>query len=220
MATESEKEKNPISGPISRSNSMNLGIVIVTVAVLGFGIFFYNKHDGATASSTYKPAVASQSTSPTPAETTTTTDSAASDTEVALNPGDPAPRWTLPTPDGDNVSLADFEGKPQLVIFEATWCTFCQREHQDVEDIKTNFGDQIEVTTVYMREDTATVQTANEARGTERRTLLDNTGEIALQYGVTGTPTHVFINSDLTVNLRRPGLMTYDQISDSISQLN
>ena len=45
-----------------------------------------------------------------------------------LKPGTTAPPFTLKTPQGETVSLADQRGKAVLLEFFATWCPHCQAE--------------------------------------------------------------------------------------------
>jgi peroxiredoxin len=45
-----------------------------------------------------------------------------------LRAGTTAPAFTLKTPQGETVSLADFRGKAVLLEFFATWCPHCQAE--------------------------------------------------------------------------------------------
>jgi len=52
---------------------------------------------------------------------------------VALHRGFIAPDFTLQTPQGDSVSLADFSGSPTLVFFWASWCSVCKATLPDLQ---------------------------------------------------------------------------------------
>lgn len=45
---------------------------------------------------------------------------------LALTAGSPAPSFTLTTPQGGQVSLADFKGRIVLLKIGTTWCSGCQ----------------------------------------------------------------------------------------------
>jgi len=51
----------------------------------------------------------------------------------SLQPGDPAPRFSLPGLDGRTVRLQDLEGKVVLLHFWATWCRPCLLELPELE---------------------------------------------------------------------------------------
>src|SRR5690606_13175530 len=51
-----------------------------------------------------------------------------------------APNFTLPTPDGETVSLDDYKGKVRLVVFFATWCPSCRAEAPDLEALQRKYG--------------------------------------------------------------------------------
>jgi peroxiredoxin len=50
-----------------------------------------------------------------------------------LAPGTQAPPFSLRTPEGDTVSLADYRGKAVLLELFATWCPHCQAEAPHLE---------------------------------------------------------------------------------------
>lgn len=52
--------------------------------------------------------------------------------------------WDLPSLDGeDRVALADFEGKPTVAAFFASWCPHCRRELPGFADLSTELGSEV-----------------------------------------------------------------------------
>lgn len=56
--------------------------------------------------------------------------------------GNVAPDFTLQTPDGEDVSLADYRGKYVLLDFWASWCGPCLREVPNVKKVYDKYHDK------------------------------------------------------------------------------
>lgn len=55
-----------------------------------------------------------------------------------------ADSWDLPAlVGGERIALADFEGKPTVAAFFASWCTVCEREIPDFLALSHEIGDDI-----------------------------------------------------------------------------
>ncbi len=52
--------------------------------------------------------------------------------------------WDLPALEGDGrVALADFEGKPTVVAFFASWCTVCEQEIPQLLALSEEIGEEV-----------------------------------------------------------------------------
>lgn len=110
---------------------------------------------------------------------------------------EPAPGWTLQDADGNNVSLADFYGKPLILHFWATWCPYCKKVQPGLDHLYMEYRDQgLQLIAISFREDEAAEpQKSLDSRNQHFKTLL-NGGEVAKNYGVKGTPTTFFIDAE------------------------
>ena len=98
-----------------------------------------------------------------------------------------APNWTLHTPDGSSVELAEVSrNKPQIILFWATWCPYCKALMPQIQSIRFEYGDSIGVLAVNIMEDGDPVTYLEEA-GLNFTLLLEGDA-VAEQYEVPGTP--------------------------------
>ncbi len=139
-----------------------------------------------------------------------------STTEIAKNK--PAPDFTLKNLAGEDVSLSDYRGKFVLINFWATWCGFCDMEMPDLQMLDDE-NDDLVVLAVDVMEDKATVEKYINEGGYTFEVLLDEEGDIAKTYLVSGFPTSYFIDPDGILLGGVPGMMTYDQMNQIMDRI-
>lgn len=106
----------------------------------------------------------------------------------ALHEGDRAPEFSLPSAQGDTVSLADFSGKVVAIAFWATWGKHCISELTELQVLSRQLGEEgLVVLGVNEREDKAAVVEFAERNDLSFPMLLDD-GEVARAFGVNGVP--------------------------------
>ena len=147
-------------------------------------------------------------------EVATDTNSDMADIAIGLE----APDFTLVNLNGDEVSLSDYRGKIVLVNFWATWCHWCDVEMPDLNNLD-NENEDVVVLGVNVMEDEKTVRDYIEEGGYEFEVVFDNEGEIATTYLVDGLPNSYFIDKEGILQLRFPGMMTAEQMSDVVNAI-
>ncbi len=123
-----------------------------------------------------------------------------------------APDFALTDQYGEVHTLADYEGKTIFLNFWATWCGPCRSEMPDIqalyEDWEENTGDVVVLGVAsptsdenpYGQDGTQEEITAFlEENGYTYPVLMDTTGKLFSQYGITAFPTTFMIASDGTV---------------------
>lgn len=111
--------------------------------------------------------------------------------------GQPAPNWTLPSVDGQPVSLADYRGKKGvLLVFFATWCPHCMKEVPDLIAFQNKYkGRNVEVVGVAVDQNAPVIRRFAEQHKTNYTLVLDEGGKVAGTFGVIGVPTNVGIDA-------------------------
>lgn len=111
--------------------------------------------------------------------------------------GAPAPDFALEALDGGTVRLSALRGRPVWLNFWATWCTPCKAEIPAMLEVAEASGSGgARLVAVNMGERRADVERYLSANGFgELPAVLDGDGAVSASYGVTGLPTHVFVDA-------------------------
>jgi thiol-disulfide isomerase/thioredoxin len=125
-----------------------------------------------------------------------------------LNPGNPAPDFTMRDIDGQEVSLSDFRGKVVYLDFWASWCGPCMREMPYFKELKERLADQEDLVYLYISIDTdeqawRNSVERNQITGVHLNTPGRERGVPAL-YNVKWIPTFFIIGRDGNVYDNRP----------------
>ena len=133
---------------------------------------------------------------------------AALDKAMKLQPGQPAPEFTLPNLDGQPVSLSQFKGQVVLLDFWASWCVPCIGDLPYLRQVKEKTsGWPVVFLNISLDADEAAWKEAIDKHGIEGvhvRGRLWNSDE-AKSYQVMGIPSYYLVDSQGLI-VEDPGL--------------
>ncbi|TQV85041.1 peroxiredoxin family protein [Aliikangiella coralliicola] len=103
--------------------------------------------------------------------------------------------WSLKNLEGQEVRLSDYQGRPVLLVFWATWCPYCKKLLPGIAELNEKYESKgLKVIAVNIREDWKP-----EVYWRNHEYKFDAVLEgdaVAENYGITGTPGLVFIDPD------------------------
>lgn len=103
--------------------------------------------------------------------------------------GQAAPDFTGATLDGSTFRMANHRGEWVLVNFFATWCTPCRLEDPQIQQfVESHRGDPVQVVSVAFSDDAESIRDYWVKERNTWPVLSNDTGLIALDYGVTKVP--------------------------------
>lgn len=67
-----------------------------------------------------------------------------------LGSGEPAPAFELRDMKGELHSLAQYQGKPVVLVFWAPWCGVCKVESGNISGVQAAYGDDVQVLSIVL----------------------------------------------------------------------
>ena len=186
-------------------NSVKLIIVaVLLVSLIGGASVLYNKFSGE-----YKN------------EAITTTNKGDSNSETSQNDFS-APDFTVLDYNGNEVKLSDYEGKPVVLNFWATWCYYCMEEMPDFNEASKKYPDvqflMVNATDGY-RETIDVAKKYIEEEKYEFDVFFDTKGEAVNAYYVNSFPSTFFIDEYGNLVTYANGMLDYDSLEKGINLL-
>lgn len=131
---------------------------------------------------------------------------------VACSAGSNVQEGLVTTLEGQQISLEDItRGKPAIVNFWASWCSFCKEEMPQLQSVHTQFED-IAVVGVNLQEDQAVARAYAEEGGYTFVSLLDPGSELKKRFGVFTQPTTFVLDAQGNELFRKDGPFTSEEL--------
>ncbi|MCG8338879.1 MAG: TlpA family protein disulfide reductase [Proteobacteria bacterium] len=128
--------------------------------------------------------------------------------------GKQAQPFTVTTFDGQQLSLADFQGKPVVLNFWASWCVACRQEAHLLEAAHQRYTPQGMVFLGIAINDTREASLAFIRRYGKTYLLApdDELGNVSLDYGVTAVPETFLIDKNGMITEKVLGAIDQDTL--------
>jgi peroxiredoxin len=121
---------------------------------------------------------------------------------------------------GHQVTLSQYDGKPVLVFFFATWCPHCNDEIASLISIYQTYNDSdLVVLAISSAENLAVVRDFQSVHQMTFPVLLDPDNVALIAYHVKLLPSHFFITTAGRISYLVSGEMTLDQLKAQVDKL-
>jgi peroxiredoxin len=131
-----------------------------------------------------------------------------------------APDFSAPAPDGQTITIEELRGSPIALNFWATWCDPCRLEMPELQSAANRYADQdLLVLGVNAAEPAERVEAFMDELELTFPTVIDETGRIAIQYGVYAFPTTIWIDAQGVVRARHIGPLSQQDIDRYVADL-
>lgn len=144
-------------------------------------------------------------------------------TEVPNPTGATAPDFSLPTTTGATYHLDPTNlGRPVMLEFMHPMCSHCQAMTDTLDSAHSAYGGQVDFVSVAIPLGSLGQPTMDDVRafkdnyGHTWTYCLASNNDVAIAYGVSGTPTFFFINANGTVASTQSGEIPFDVLASNL----
>ena len=135
--------------------------------------------------------------------------------------GEKLPDCSFRSFDGSVLKLTSLNGKPAVLNFWASWCTFCIKEMPDFQAVSSELEDQITIVGFDLLgvegETEVSARSFSKSRGVTYPLAFDDKGLLYAHFSVRPTlPTTIFVRANGTVAFRKFGPMDRTDLRDAI----
>lgn len=144
--------------------------------------------------------------------------------QTGVNEGDIAPDFTMNTLDGKEAKLSDYRGKKVVLNLWASWCPPCKAEMPHMESYyeKNKEKENVEILAVNlttMEKNKDNIQEFVDDYKLTFPILLDETGDVGMEYQAYSIPTTYMIDSTGVIQRKIVGPMDEEILSDMVNRL-
>ncbi len=122
--------------------------------------------------------------------------------------------------DGAATTVADFVGKPLVLNMWATYCGPCVKEMPALDEIATEFADDLAVVGVNVFDTPEKAASFAHDLGVGYSQFSDPDGALSTALGVTGLPATAFFDADGTLLDVHQGAFTADELRNALAAHN
>lgn len=135
----------------------------------------------------------------------------------------PAADFTVTDREGNSVKLSDFEGKPVVLNFWASWCGPCKSEMPDFEEAYKEYEEDIHFLMVNLTDGSReTVEDADSYISSQGYTFpvyYDTESDAAITYNVYSVPTTYFIDAEGNLTAWAQGAIDRETLQKGIDMV-